>query len=95
MQINREGWFDAFIYACIAILGGISRELSNPREHTFFSFLSGAIISVFSGLLMFCICKNYNVNEFMTAAAVGLSGFLGIELIRVLANMLKKKTNGL
>lgn len=39
------------------------------------------IVSAFVGLVTFWICKGYNVNEWLTAAAVAVTGHMGSRAI--------------
>ena len=78
-----------------AAMGGLVRELVNPKEHTFFSFISGAFIGIFTGLVVYFGCKYYDVNEYLSISMTGLGGYIGAPLLDLLGKIFKGKVKNL
>ena len=87
-------WFKIVIYASFAAVGGLVREIVRPEKHTFAKFIMGAIVGVFTGLIVFCVMKYFNSGEFLTAGATGLGGYLGTPLLDYLGKVLRGRIGG-
>ena len=77
----------AFIFA---VAGGFIRELASKKEQSPLKFLGGMCIGGFTGMIIFCICKHYNVEDYLTAAVVAIAGYAGLPILEVLTKILKR-----
>ena len=79
------------MHALFAALGGIVRELKQPEEsRKFLNFIGGALIGMFTGLIVYMICQHYDVGTYWAAAMTGLGGYAGTPLLDLLSKTLKK-----
>ena len=53
------------------------------------------LVSAFVGLITFWICRNFGVNEYLTAAGVAISGHMGARAIFIMEQWIEKKGNDL
>lgn len=87
--------YDILIHGLFASLGGIVRELKEPEDDKvpkkFIEFISGGFIGIFSGLVIYFICKQYSVGEYLTVALTGLAGYLGTPALDFIAKLVKGK----
>lgn len=101
MNPLNEPEISLFRHGCLALMGGLVREIVNGgAPHAKFStrlirFIAGGFVGVFVGLLVFFGCKHLNIGEYMTAVLVGLGGYVGTPLLdvagRKLKNFIKEK----
>lgn len=81
----------------LASLGGLVRRLSemeksNDKKHNTFSYyIVGAIISMFVGIVVYLLCKNFNVSAYLTAGLTSLGGYMGVPVLDLLSNVAVKK----
>src|SRR5258708_1225060 len=75
--------------------GGISfyRKLKqgHVRPFNIAELLGELSISAFVGLITFLLCKSAGINEFLTAALVGLTGHMGTRALMRLEQYLERK----
>lgn len=87
--------YDLIIHGLFASLGGIVRELKEPENDQvpkkLLEFVSGAFIGIFCGLVIYFICKQYAVGEYLTVAFTGLAGYLGTPVLDFIAKVAKGK----
>jgi hypothetical protein len=93
MQIN---YIELLINAILASFGGLVRRMSeidrNPDKKASVSYyMFGSFISMFVGLVVFLLCKNFNVTELLTAGLTALAGYIGSPVLDMLSDMAKKK----
>lgn len=70
----------------VAALGGVANfyqkvKTGKARAFNVMELVGEILVSAFVGLLTFWICKGYGVNEWLTAAAVGITGHMGSRAI--------------
>ena len=93
MDIN---YLEVLINVCLASFGGFVKRLSDlekqPGKKAGLSYyIGGSIISMFAGVVMYFICKNFDVPQFLTAGITALSGYMGSPVLDLLASILKKR----
>lgn len=57
-------------------------------------FIGEIFTSAFVGLVTYWICKSYGVGEYLTAAAVAITGHMGSRAIFVAEQWIEKKVKG-
>lgn len=82
--------------AGVAALGGIANfyqkvKAGKTRAFNVMELAGEVIVSAFVGLLTFWICKGYGVNEWLTAAAVGITGHMGSRAIFLAEQWIENK----
>ena len=82
-------WGVILKHACLALMGGIVREIVNEGQHSLIKFIAGGFVGVFCGLLAFFVCKHWNTGEYMTAVCTGLAGYTGTPLLDAAGKRLK------
>lgn len=80
---------------CLALMGGLVRELVTEGQHSLVKFIVGGFIGVFCGLIVYYICKHFGVEEHLTAALIGLGGYTGIPVLEIGSKKLKKWLGGI
>lgn len=93
MKIN---FIEALINIALAAFGGLVRRLSeiekNPgKKATRRYYMVGSFISMFTGVVVYFICKNFNVSQFLTAGLTSLSGYIGSPVLDLLSDIAKKR----
>lgn len=86
----------AIIMISLALWGGTVNYISRLKRGAVqkFSFLELTaewVISGFAGFLIWLLCQNFGVAEYMTAALVGIAGHMGGRTVFMLENFLNKK----
>lgn len=79
----------------ISVAGGVANFYRKMREgaarpFNLNEFIGECAISGFVGVITFWICKAGGVNEFLTAAAVGITGHMGSRAIFALEKFLER-----
>lgn len=91
-------WLEFLIACMISLIGGIVRkfsEIENDAEQDFTLreyILTGAI-SGFTGVIVFALLSHYNVSALLALASVGISGFVGSPLLRLMSSVFMKKAS--
>ncbi len=80
--------------ASIAVLGGIVSffqkvKSGKARALNITELIGEMVTSAFVGIIMYWLCKNYGVNEYLTAAGVAISGHMGARVIFLLEQRLE------
>lgn len=92
---NRDfSFYEIVICILLAILGSLAKSASayiQQRKFQWLEILCNIIVSLFAGILIYMICKYLEFDSLIIAICSSLSGWLGSELIVVLANRLKKE----
>lgn len=82
----------------IAAAGGCVNfygKVKSGDAHAFniIELIGEIVVSAAVGLVTFWICRGFEVNEWLTAAGVAISGHMGTRGIALLENTLKKKAD--
>ena len=85
--------------AGIAMLGGYvnfrqKMQQGTARGWNLTELIGEMVVSAFAGVLTFWICRGFEVNPWLTAAGVAISGHLGARAIFFLEKALEKKVEG-
>lgn len=80
----------------IAALGGVANfyqkvRMGKARAFNIMELVGEVLVSAFVGLVTFWICKGYGVSEWLTAAAVAITGHMGSRAIFIGEQLLEKK----
>lgn len=80
----------------IAALGGIANfyqkvKTGKARAFNVMELLGEVLVSAFVGLVTFWICRGYGVNEWLTAAAVAVTGHMGSRAIFIAEQWIETK----
>jgi len=83
--------YDLLIHGIFAAMGGVVREIKSPDEDKSFpTFVGGAMVGIFAGMVVYFICKEFNVGEYLTVALTGLAGYSGAPTLDVLTKLFTK-----
>lgn len=82
--------------AAIAMIGGYvnfrqKMKKGEVRGWNFTELIGEMVVSAFVGILTFWLCRGFEVNEWLTAAGVAISGHLGARAIFMLERAVEKK----
>lgn len=93
MQIDLT---EALINLILASFGGLVRRMSelekNPgRRPSLSYFMFGSFISMFVGIVVYILCKNFGLSQFLTAGLTALSGYMGTPALDLLSDVVKKR----
>lgn len=80
----------------VAALGGMAnfyQKVKNGKTRAFniMELLGEILVSAFVGLVTFWICKGSDVNEWLTAAAVAITGHMGSRAIFIAEQWIETK----
>ncbi len=83
----------------IASFGGLVRRLSElekkkSQKLDFTYCLIGSAISMFVGMVVFFICKQFNATQQLTVAVTAISGYIGAPVLDMLSDVFKKRISG-
>ena len=92
MTIN---FIEIFINLTLAFLGGLVKKISdldrNPEVKPAFAYyIVGSLTSMFVGIVVYFLCKNFNISPFLTAGLTSLSGYMGTPVLDLLSNLAQK-----
>lgn len=84
--------------AVIAASGGFmgfwgKYKAGKVRAFNVTELIGEVVVSVAVGLITYWICKGFEVNEWLTAAGVAISGHMGARAIFLLENTIEKKAD--
>ena len=86
------------INTVLASFGGLVRRLAemenkrdDPRRNSLTYYIVGSCISMFVGIVIFLICKNFNLSQYLTAGLTSLGGYMGVPILDLLSNIAVKK----
>jgi hypothetical protein len=93
MQIN---YIELLINVILASFGGLVKRMvdhdKNPKAKTSASYyMVGSLISTFVGIVVYLICKNFNLSQFLTAGLTALAGYMGAPVLDLLSDLAKKQ----
>jgi len=96
MNNNSVNWIELLINILLASFGGVVKKLvdyeKNPRRKIGIGlYVSSAIMSLFVGIIVYFVCKNYNVPMFLTMALTAIAGFVGTPAIYMIMSLISKK----
>lgn len=82
--------------ALVAMLGGYvnwrqKMKAGKVRGWNFTELIGEMFVSAFVGVLTFWICQGFEVNQWLTAAAVAITGHLGARAIFMVEQAVEKK----
>lgn len=88
-------WPTVFM-AFVAMLGGYvnfrqKMRAGKTRGWNFTELIGEMVVSAFVGVLTFWVCRGFEVNEWLTAAAVAITGHLGARAIFMVEQAVEKK----
>ena|GEM_PF-2977914 len=92
----RIDLLEILINIALASFGGIVKRLSemerlSGQKITFAYYFVGALISMFVGIVVYLLCKNYGVSQLLTAGITALSGYMGAPVLDILSNIARKR----
>jgi hypothetical protein len=93
MQIN---YLEVLINVILASFGGLVRRLADVEKQTdkkpsVSYYMVGSIISTFVGIVVYLMCKNFGVSQFLTAGLTALAGYMGAPALDLLSDIVKKR----
>ncbi|MDR1704964.1 MAG: phage holin family protein [Clostridiales bacterium] len=93
MPIN---FIEVLINIVLASFGGLVRRIldheQNPKKKASFSYyIIGSLISMFVGIIVYILCKNFGVSQMLTAGLTALGGYIGSPLLDQMSEIAKKQ----
>jgi len=93
MQID---FIELLINIALASLGGLVKILSEVDKKfgmkmTISEYFTHSFISMFVGIVIYLLCKNFNISQFLAASITALAGYAGIPVIELLSDIAKKR----
>ena len=83
------------IHGILAAIGGVVRVLAENKKYSIWYYLSQAVISSFSGVIVGLLLKEFMASEYLTMAFAGVAGYAGSGILHILSvklqNYLKDK----
>jgi len=83
------------IHGILAAIGGIVRVLAENKKYSIYYYLSQAVISSFSGVIIGLLLREFMNSEYLTMAFAGVAGYAGSGILHILSiklqNYLKDK----
>lgn len=89
MTVTKHGF--------LAVFGALAHAINvhrNGGSKGFTDFLLLAVMSSFSGIIFALVALQFLQNEYLTLAAAGSGGFLGVEGLTVLAEKIRDTLAG-
>jgi hypothetical protein len=95
--MDKKVFTELLINIILSGTGGIIRKLieQENNEHLRIRtsrYIISAIVSLFVGLIVFFLCKNFGVSPYLTAGLTALSGYMGSPLLDLLVRKITKDT---
>jgi len=91
VEVARSSW----VFLIFAMWGGAAHYISGlragNRPFSIFELLGDLVISGFSGMLAYALCAHLALGDWLTAAAVGVSGHLGSRSVFIIEQYLKRR----
>jgi uncharacterized membrane protein len=94
MQIN---FIEVLINITLASFGGLVRRMSElekkdpGKKGSLSYYIVGSLVSMFVGVVVYILCKNFGASQFLTAGLTALSGYIGSPVLDLLSDIAKKK----
>ncbi len=93
MEINP---LEVMINLVLASFGGLVKRLSEMEKLpkgkvSFMYYFTGSIISMFVGVVVYFLCKNFGVSQFLTAGITAIAGYMGTPALDLISDMAKKR----
>lgn len=93
MQVD---FIEILINSVLAAFGGVVRRMSEMerqegKKPTFAYYLVGSFISMFVGIVVYFLCKSFEVTPFLTAGLTALSGYMGSPVLDLLSDIMQRK----
>ena len=73
------------IHGLLAAIGGVVRILAENKKYSFWYYLSQAVISSFSGVVVGLFLKEFISSEHIILAVAGISGYGGSSILHILS----------
>lgn len=69
----------------------MENKKNDPRKMSLFYYIVGCAISMFVGVVIYLLCKNFGVSQYLTAGLTSLGGYMGVPILDLLSNIAVKK----
>ncbi len=93
MEIN---YIEALISIVLATFGGLVKRMTElektpDKRASLRYYLAGSLMSAFVGIVVYFLCKYFNVPQLLTFGLTALSGYMGIPVLDLLSSIAKKR----
>ncbi len=93
MEIN---YIEVLICILLASFGGLVKRMTELEKHpekkaTPQYYVAGSLISTFVGIVVYILCKNFDVQQHLTAGLTALAGYVGVPVLDFLSEIAKKR----
>ena len=77
------------IHGILAAIGGVVRVLAENKKYSIYYYLSQAVISSFSGVIIGLLLREFMNSEYLTMAFSGVAGYSSSGILYLLSEKLK------
>ena len=93
MEIN---YIEVLFNIILASFGGLVKRIAekekDPAKKVSLSYyMFGSLISMFVGIVVYILCKSFNLSQLLTAGLTALAGYMGSPLLDLLSGIAKKR----
>ena len=93
MEIN---YVEALINIVLATFGGLVKRMTElekkpDKRASIQYYLAGSLMSTFVGIVVYFLCKNFNVPQLLTAGLTALAGYMGVPVLDLLSDIAKNR----
>lgn len=95
--LNKYMWVIAYV-SILSIAGGVTSYIRKRKSgiinrFNLSEFIGDMVISGFVGVVTYLVCKGAGLNEFLTAAAIGITSHMGTRAFVFIEELIPKIVN--
>ncbi len=93
LEIN---YIEALVSIVLATFGGLVKRMTElektpDKRAPLQYYLAGSLMSAFVGIVVYFICKYFDVPQLLVFGLTALAGYMGVPVLDMLSNVAKKK----
>ena len=96
--MENFNFLELLLNTVLASFGGLVRRLSemenvsnDPRKNSLSYYIIGSFISMFVGIVIYFLCKNFEISQYLTAGLTSLGGYMGVPILELLSKIVTSK----
>ncbi len=96
MSLLEINYIEALISIVLATFGGLVKRMTElektpDKRAPIKYYIAGSLMSAFVGIVVYFLCKYFNVPQLLVFGLTALAGYMGIPVLDLLSNIAKKK----